>query len=87
MTIRRISAIFIIAVCIAASVAAVNADEESSSDVLIGMPDPSAVWAEQSGYQYFTRTSPDGSQYGITVLPDGSQCDAWELFLAQRSVS
>jgi putative hemolysin len=83
MVIHRIPTIFIIAVCIAASIAAVNAEEDSSfqqDPPLIGMPDPSAVFAQQQGYQYVSRTNPDGSQYGITVLPDGSEYDAWELF-------
>jgi len=83
MIIHRIPAIFIIAVCIAASIATVNAGEDSSFQQdapIIGMPDPSAVFAQHQGYQYVTRTNIDGSQYGIAVLPDGSEYDAWELF-------
>jgi putative hemolysin len=64
----------------------VTAEENSSppEGMLIGMPDPSAVWAEQQGYQYFTRTNPDGSQYGVTILPDGLEYDAWDLFRTSR---
>jgi putative hemolysin len=79
---KRKPAIFIIALCIAASISAVTAEENSSppEGMLIGMPDPSAVWAEQQGYQYFTRTNPDGSQYGVTILPDGLEYDAWDFY-------
>ena len=83
MIIHRIPAIFIIAVCIAASIATVNAGEDSSFQQdapIIGMPDPSAVFAQHQGYQYVTRTNLDGSQYGIAVLPDGSEYDAWDLY-------
>ncbi len=77
-----IFAIFFMAACIFTAAAAADAQERSASDqdTLIGMANPSAVWAEQMGYQYLTRTNPDGSQYGVCILPDGSEHDAWELF-------
>jgi hypothetical protein len=82
MKIKGISAIFFIAVCIFTSAASANMQEQSSSeqDTLIGMPNPSAVWAEEMEYEYLIRTNADGSQYGVCVLPDGSERDAWDLF-------
>jgi hypothetical protein len=47
---------------------------------MIGMANPSAVWAEEMGYEYQIRTNPDGSQYGVIILPDGSEVDAWQLY-------
>ena len=47
---------------------------------MIGMPNPSAVWAEEMGYEYVIRTNEDGSQYGVCILPDGSEVDAWQLY-------
>jgi putative hemolysin len=57
---------------------------------VIGMPDPSAVWAEQMGYPYETRTDDQGGQYGVIILPDGTERDAWEAYreyLAQQDDS
>jgi putative hemolysin len=54
---------------------------------VIGMPDPSAVWAEQMGYPYETRTDDQGGQYGVIILSDGTERDAWEAYreyLAQQ---
>jgi putative hemolysin len=48
--------------------------------MLIGMPDPSAVWAEQMGYGYATRVDDQGGQYGVIILPDGTERDAWEAY-------
>jgi putative hemolysin len=58
--------------------------------MLIGMPDPSAVWAEQMGYGYATRVDAQGGQYGVIILPDGTERDAWEAYreyLAQQDES
>jgi putative hemolysin len=58
--------------------------------MLIGMPDPSAVWAGQMGYGYATRVDDQGGQYGVIILPDGTERDAWEAYreyLAQQDES
>ena len=60
MEIKGIIAIFCIAACIFTCAAAANEQEPSSPEqgILIGMPDPSASWAEQMGYNYVIRTNP-----------------------------
>jgi len=67
-------------------------DEESGqqSEPMIGMPNPSAVWADEMGYQYVTRVDDQGGQYGVIILPDGTERDAWEAYreyLAQQDES
>ncbi len=80
MRIQEIFAILLIAAGIFIAAAAADVNDQSSSEQvsLIGMANPSAVWAEQMGYEYLIRTNPDGSQYGVCVLPEGSEHDAWE---------
>lgn len=38
---------------------------------------PASVNCEQKGYRLETRTSDDGSQYGVCIFPDGSECEEW----------
>ncbi|MDD1657215.1 MAG: DUF333 domain-containing protein [Methanomicrobiales archaeon] len=45
-----------------------------------GMANPSAVYCEDRGMTYETRTNTDGSQFGVCILADGSICDAWEFY-------
>jgi putative hemolysin len=55
--------------------------------MIIGMPDPSAVWAGNMGYGYAVRTDDQGGQHGVIILPDGTERDAWEAYreyLAQQ---
>ncbi len=82
MRIQEIFAILLIAAGIFIAAAAADVNDQSSSEQvsLIGMANPSAVWAEQMGYEYHIRTNPDGSQYGVCVLPDGSEHDSWRTF-------
>ncbi|OPX68556.1 MAG: hypothetical protein A4E36_01258 [Methanoregulaceae archaeon PtaB.Bin009] len=88
MRIQEIFAILLIAAGIFIAAAAADVNDQSSSEQvsLIGMANPSAVWAEQMGYEYLIRTNPDGSQYGVCVLPDGSERDSWELFRQSLAV-
>lgn len=44
------------------------------------IPDPSAVYCSELGYEYVIRTDEYGSQYGACVFPDGSECSAWAYF-------
>jgi len=85
MRIEGIFAIFLMAACIFPAAADVQEQSASDHGTLIGMANPSAVWAEQMGYQYLIRTNPDGSQFGVCILPDGSEHDAWELFRQSQS--
>jgi hypothetical protein len=87
MKILRFSALFLIAVCIITLTAAASGEENPDTGILIGMPNPSAVWAEQRGYQFVIHTNPDGSEYGVCILPDGSEYDAWTLYRQSLIVS
>ncbi|WP_209675118.1 putative hemolysin [Methanolinea mesophila] len=55
-------------------------DPNQQDGPMIGMPNPSAVWADEMGYQYETRTDEQGGQYGVIILPDGTERDAWEAY-------
>jgi len=44
------------------------------------IPNPSAVYCEEQGYELDTRTDDEGNQYGVCVFPDGSECDQWDYF-------
>jgi putative hemolysin len=45
-----------------------------------GIANPSAVYCEEQGLKYETRTNPDGSQYGVCIMKDGTVCDAWKYY-------
>jgi len=47
-----------------------------------GIPDPSAVYCGELGYQLRIVDTDEG-QYGMCVFPDGSECDTWS-FLAGK---
>ncbi|HQC12865.1 MAG TPA: DUF333 domain-containing protein [Methanoregulaceae archaeon] len=70
-----IGLVFLFALCLSIPAAA-----DDGMGPMIGMADPSAVWAEEMGYEYQIRTNEDGSQYGVIILPDGSEVDAWQLY-------
>jgi hypothetical protein len=44
------------------------------------VPNPSAVFCTEMGYEYQTRKDPQGNQYGVCLFPDGTECMAWEYF-------
>ncbi|MHC4742106.1 MAG: putative hemolysin [Planctomycetota bacterium] len=44
------------------------------------MPNPSAVYCYEQGYEYEVRTEPDGDQIGVCVFPDDSECRAWQFY-------
>ena len=44
--------------------------------VLVGVPNPAAVYAEQMGYGYYV--TDDGQ--GIVTFPDSSTCDEWDFY-------
>jgi len=44
------------------------------------IPNPSAVYCLEQGYEYEIRTGLGGGQYGVCVFPDGSECDAWQYY-------
>lgn len=48
--------------------------------VVSAIPNPSAVYCVEQGYEYEVRTHPDGGQYGVCVFPDGTECDAWQYY-------
>ena len=85
-----IAALFLTAACMTVPVLADAGAGQADQGMLIGMPDPSAVWAEQMGYGYATRVDDQGGQYGVIILPDGTERDAWEAYreyLAQQDES
>jgi hypothetical protein len=46
-----------------------------------GIANPSAVYCEEQGLKYETRTNTtDGSQYGVCIMKDGTVCDAWKYY-------
>lgn len=45
-----------------------------------GMPNPSAVYCLQMGYDYEQRTDAAGNVVGICVFPDGTEAPAWDFF-------
>lgn len=46
--------------------------------LVLSMANPAAIYCEELGYTYATRTGPAG-QYSVCGLPDGTQCDAWDF--------
>lgn len=44
------------------------------------IPDPSATYCKESGYEFKIVTNPDGSQYGVCKLSVGLECDSWKFF-------
>ncbi len=80
-------ALFLTAAGITSVAAADIIAGSDSPGMIIGMPDPSAVWAGKMGYGYAVRTDDQGGQYGVIILPDGTERDAWEAYreyLAQQ---
>jgi putative hemolysin len=75
-----IVALFLTAAGITSVAAADIIAGSDGQGMIIGMPDPSAVWAGQMGYQYLIRTDDQGGQYGVIILPDGTERDAWEAY-------
>jgi C1A family cysteine protease/putative hemolysin len=53
--------------------------QDSVFDNNVGMPDPSAVYCLDLGYEYKTITRSNGSQYGICIFPDKTSCKAWDF--------
>jgi putative hemolysin len=51
--------------------------EKSTGDADRSIANPSSVNCEQKGFRMETRTSDDGSQYGVCIFPDGSECEEW----------
>ncbi|WP_217351019.1 MULTISPECIES: amidohydrolase family protein [unclassified Ruegeria] len=47
---------------------------------LVKVPNPSAVFCEESGGTYEIRDGADGGKTGICILPSGEEVDAWEFF-------
>jgi len=43
------------------------------------IPNPSAVYCTQLGYQYEVRDTADG-QEGYCIFPDGTECSAWQYY-------
>jgi putative hemolysin len=85
-----LAALFLTAAGMTAAVIADTGAGSPDQGLLIGMPDPSAVWANEMGYGYATRTDDQGGQYGVIILPDGTERDAWEAYreyLAQQDES
>ena len=85
-----IAALFLTAAGMTAMVIADTGAGSPDQGLLIGMPDPSAVWANEMGYRYQTRVDDQGGQYGVIILPDGTERDAWEAYreyLAQQDES
>ncbi len=85
-----IAALFLTAAGMTAMVIADTGAGSPDQGMLIGMPDPSAVWANEMGYGYATRVDDQGGQYGVIILPDGTERDAWEAYreyLAQQDES
>jgi len=44
------------------------------------VPNPSAVFCTEMGYEYQIRKDAQGNQYGVCLFPDGTECAAWEYF-------
>jgi putative hemolysin len=85
-----IAALFLTAVYMTVPVLADAGTGSQDQGMLISMPDPSAVWANEMGYGYATRVDDQGGQYGVIILPDGTERDAWEAYreyLAQQDES
>lgn len=45
----------------------------------VELPNPAAVYCEEQGYTYETRTNPDGSQTGYCIL-NGIECEGWAYY-------
>jgi hypothetical protein len=49
-------------------------------DNVFAIANPSATYCIDNGYEYETRTSPDGGQYGVCIFPNGSECNGWDYY-------
>ena len=52
----------------------------ASDEKVAGVPNPTAAYCRQLGYQYDVREDEEGNQYGVCVFPDGSECNACDFF-------
>ena len=47
--------------------------------VWAGMPNPSAVYCNEMGFNSEVVTGPDGGQHSVCIFPNGESCDAWQF--------
>ena len=55
-------------------------NQNVTSSSLPQIADPSAVYCQNSGYQYKIITANDSSQHGACIFPDESECDSWAYY-------
>jgi len=48
-------------------------------EVLMGIANPAAVYAEEMGYERRIERTPAG-EYGIVIFPDGTECEEWDFY-------
>jgi len=56
------------------------ANTRGEKQLMIGMPDPSAVYCKALGYELEVVTDDEGNQYGLCIFTDGSKCEAWDFY-------
>jgi len=52
----------------------------SVTSTSMAIPNPSAVYCVECGYDIQVRTDNEGNQYGVCIFPDGSECNAWAFY-------
>lgn len=60
-------------------------DINKEKRMVIGMPNPSAVYCVKLGYKYKIVKDAEGNQRGICCFPDGTEGDAWAFYRGKSS--
>lgn len=68
----------VVAVFLASCANSGQPNSNSSSKVQIA--NPASVYCGEVGGRTFTKTLPDGTEYGVCLFEDNRQCGEWALF-------
>jgi putative hemolysin len=52
----------------------------STAKSSVAIPNPAAKYCADQGFKCETRTTADGSQYGVCKFPDGYECEEWAYY-------
>lgn len=54
----------------------------TETETISGMPNPAAVWCQEQGYGYETKTDEAGNEYGVCIFDNGMEADDWAVYRA-----
>lgn len=54
----------------------------TETETIGGMPNPAAVWCQEQGYGYETKTDEAGNEYGVCIFDNGMEADEWAVYRA-----